>query len=335
MGNPLLDISAEVPSSFLEKYDAKLNNAVLANDKQLPLYKELVDSYQVQYIAGGATQNTIRVAQWMIQKPGACSYIGSVGKDKFGEQLRKSAEGDGLRVYYHEDDKAPTGTCAVLIHKKERSLVANLGAANEFKIEHLHKPHVKAVWEKAQIFYIAGYFLTVSPPSIMLIAEHARQNSKVFAMNLAAPFICQAFSQPLLEAIPFCDYIFGNESEAKAFAQTVKLEDESPKAVASYIGKLEKRNASRCRTVVITNGGDPVVVYTEGKVHKFPVPPISASEIVDFNGAGDAFVGGFLAYLAHDSSLELCVRAGTYASATILRVSGTTLSGTPKFDPSG
>jgi len=112
------------------------------------------------------------------------------------------------------------------------------------------------------------------------------------------------------------------------------LEDSSPEAVASYIGKLEKRNASRCRTVVITTGADPVVVYSEGKIHKFPVPPMSASEIVDFNGAGDAFVGGFLAYLAQDYPLEICVRAGNYASAAILRVSGTTLSGTPEFDPS-
>ena len=34
------------------------------------MYKELVDSYKVQYIAGGATQNAIRVAQWMSQTPG-------------------------------------------------------------------------------------------------------------------------------------------------------------------------------------------------------------------------------------------------------------------------
>jgi adenosine kinase len=65
--NPLLDISAEVPTSFLEKYGCTLNNAILAEDKHIPLYKDLVATYPVQYIAGGATQNSIRVAQWMLQ----------------------------------------------------------------------------------------------------------------------------------------------------------------------------------------------------------------------------------------------------------------------------
>lgn len=65
--NPLLDISAEVPLTFLEKYGCALNNAILAEDKHLALYEELVAAYPVQYIAGGATQNSIRVAQWMLQ----------------------------------------------------------------------------------------------------------------------------------------------------------------------------------------------------------------------------------------------------------------------------
>ena len=65
--NPLLDISAEVPLTFLEKFGCTLNNAILAEDKHIALYTELVATYPVQYIAGGATQNSIRVAQWMLQ----------------------------------------------------------------------------------------------------------------------------------------------------------------------------------------------------------------------------------------------------------------------------
>jgi adenosine kinase len=67
MCNPLLDISAEVPMEVLSKYGVSLNNAILAEDKHLPLYEELVRDYPVQFIAGGAGQNSIRVAQWMLQ----------------------------------------------------------------------------------------------------------------------------------------------------------------------------------------------------------------------------------------------------------------------------
>lgn len=47
MGNPLLDISAEVSDELLDKYGLKLNNAILAEETHMPLYKQLVDEYQV------------------------------------------------------------------------------------------------------------------------------------------------------------------------------------------------------------------------------------------------------------------------------------------------
>ena len=70
MGNPLLDISSDVPQEVLDKYEVQLNNAILAEEKHLPIYKDLVDNYSPQYIAGGATQNSIRVAQWMLKGQG-------------------------------------------------------------------------------------------------------------------------------------------------------------------------------------------------------------------------------------------------------------------------
>lgn len=42
---------------------------------------------QVQYIAGGATQNSIRVAQWMLPEPGLTGFMGSIGSDDFGGKL--------------------------------------------------------------------------------------------------------------------------------------------------------------------------------------------------------------------------------------------------------
>lgn len=63
MCNPLLDISATADPSFLDKYELKLNDAILAEEKHKPLYQELVSQYKVDYIAGGSGQNALRVAQ--------------------------------------------------------------------------------------------------------------------------------------------------------------------------------------------------------------------------------------------------------------------------------
>merc|ERR1719203_1218395 len=67
MGNPLLDISADVDQKIMDKYGLQAGNAILAEEKHQPLFGEMVKMPNVQYIAGGATQNTIRVAQWMMQ----------------------------------------------------------------------------------------------------------------------------------------------------------------------------------------------------------------------------------------------------------------------------
>jgi Cu/Zn superoxide dismutase len=58
-----------------------------------------VAKYPVQYIAGGATQNSVRVAQWVSgAAPGWAAIVGSVGDDAFGAQLRAAAEKDGVMV---------------------------------------------------------------------------------------------------------------------------------------------------------------------------------------------------------------------------------------------
>lgn len=43
--------------------------------------------------------------------------------------------------------------------------------------------------EKAKYIYIAGFFLTVSPESIQLVAAHAAANNKVSLMYLDICFL--------------------------------------------------------------------------------------------------------------------------------------------------
>lgn len=60
--------------------------------------QEMADLPGVEYIPGGATQNSIRIAQWMLQVAGATSYMGCVGKDDFGRKMSEIATKDGVNV---------------------------------------------------------------------------------------------------------------------------------------------------------------------------------------------------------------------------------------------
>lgn len=121
------------------------------------------------------------IPQWMIQEPHKVgTFFGCIGKDKFGEILKKKAEEAHVDAHYYEQDEEPTGTCAACItgdnrwgfdgrvikwgHNKRlimlfsslRSLVANLAAANCYKKEkHLDLEENWKLVEKAKVYYIA------------------------------------------------------------------------------------------------------------------------------------------------------------------------------------
>ncbi|KAL7570509.1 hypothetical protein ACA910_004287 [Epithemia clementina (nom. ined.)] len=330
MGNPLLDISANVEQDILDKYDVKLDSAILAEDKHKPLYEELINKYQVQYIAGGATQNSMRIAQWMLEKygkSGMVAFMGCVGSDDYAKQLEDCASKDGVLVHYMKDESTPTGTCAALIKGGERALVANLAAANNFKPSHLETPKAQEIINSVDIYYSAGFFLTVSVDALVTVASKMAADNKIFALNLSAPFIVDFFGDQLATALEYADYVFGNESEAAAYGKKHGLGEDDLGKVALHICGLPKKNEQRKRIVVFTQGSKSTIVATEGKVTEFAVQPIAADKLVDTNGAGDAFVGGFLAQLSMGKDMEACVKAGHWAAGIIIQQSGTTIPG--------
>jgi sugar/nucleoside kinase (ribokinase family) len=48
------------------------------------------------------------------------AYIGCIGKDETGGIMKKAAEDASVQTHFLEDEKVPTGRCAVLLGHKER-----------------------------------------------------------------------------------------------------------------------------------------------------------------------------------------------------------------------
>lgn len=165
-------------------------------------------------------------------------------------------------------------------------------------------------------------------------------------MSLSAPFIPVTFKDALDQTEPYWDYIVGNESEARAWAQSHGLKvcyihvmivgkiltwqiDDIP-TIAQHMASLPKANNQRQRVAIITQGASSTVFAVSGvdgcKI--IPVRKISAAEIVDTTGAGwadldvgsgsigltdwnrDAFAGGLLAGIVQGESLETCIDMG-------------------------
>merc|ERR1712117_476158 len=114
----------------------------------------------------------------------------------------------------------------------------------------------------------------------------------------------QFFKDQMMSVMPYADIVFGNETEAATFADAFNLGTTDVKKIALAISMLPKEN---------------------GSVVEFPAEKLPASKIVDTNGAGDAFVGGFLAQYVLGKDLRTAVRCGIWAATHIIQRSGCTL----------
>merc|ERR1712110_1132638 len=189
-------------------------------------------------------------------------------------------------------------------------------------------------WEivsKAKIIYSAGFFITVSPESIKLASQECAKNGSIYCMNLSAPFIMQVppFKAVLNETMPYVDFLFGNETEARTWAETEGWETTDVEFIATRLSLIPSAK-TRKRTVVITQGCDPTIVAINGHITKHDVITLPKEKLVDTNGAGDSYVGGFLAGLIEGLPIDRCCKKGAYAASVIVQRSGCTF---PKEAP--
>lgn len=331
--NPLLDISANVDDAFLAKYKVQKASASLVSEEQMTIYAELEKQPDVKYVPGGSGLNTARVAQWMSQaeKLSFVTYVGCIADDKYGKILTDAAANDGVRMDVERTTKAPTGSCAVCISGKERSLVANLAAANCLSPEHMKSEVVQKALGRAKLFYLTGFTLTIDVNYVIQVAEAARAAGGKFMMNLSAPFILQFFTDNFNKVLPYIDVIFSNEDEARTLAKILSWDTEDVAEIAKKAVEELPYTGTAGRLVVFTQGSADTIYASKAASGAVAVPPIEEAKIVDTNGAGDAFVGGFLAAMALGRSVEQCCMVGNYAAGVVIQHDGCTYPEKPSM----
>ena len=126
----------------------------------------------------------------------------------------------------------------------------------------------------------------------------------------------QFYKSELDQCLAVADIVVCNEAEARAWAVAEGLQTDDVLAISHALANFRKVSPAKPRISIITQGARSTVVcatywdnpqVSHQKHHKlrslrsngaskvYPVHPVDESQIVDTNGAGDAFVGGFLA----------------------------------------
>lgn len=331
VGAPLLDITANVGAGYLERFQLQSGTRTVSLEKQVSIFPELSSWFPIDCLPGGDGLNSIRVAQWMLHLEKATSIIGAVGRDETAARLIQSCEKVGIRAEFFVQDDEPTGATARLVCDDAQTELVNVGAGNTYSKErHLDTEEVWKLAEQAQFYFVAGYFLTVCPETVLFLGEHSSEHGKTFALSLGDPKFCRLFKDTQLAALRYVDFLFMNKETAISFAAENELESEDVCEIARKICLLPKVNSNKPRVVIITQGTDPTIVakgYDE--VHEFEVEEITAKQFP--HGIGNFFIGGFMSQLVQGHGIERCVEGAHFAARQLI-VSGQKLEGECPFE---
>jgi sugar/nucleoside kinase (ribokinase family) len=79
------------------------------------------------------------------------------------------------------------------------------------------------------------------------------------------------------------------------------------------------------KVVIITLGMEGAMLSVEGDIHS--IPAYKPEKIIDPTGAGDAFIGGFLAEYVNDENYLRCACVGSAIASIVVEALGPTFSG--------
>lgn len=244
-----------------------------------------------------------------------CRIVGSIGSDSHSQILIKKSLEAGLLTSFQQNSPKPTGKCACLIHGSSRSLVAYLGAANDFNVDHLET--VKDQIKSADILYITGFFYSVSPESFKRILDYQRGGESKLIFNLSATFVPDMITEEDFNFLMASVHILiGNSDE---FEHLKRRFNHCNLDIRRFAEILVENNP-KC-LIIITQGSEPVLLFSSSSSYKeIPVPPVE--KVVDTNGAGDAFVGGILCGLEKGFPLIKSIKIGCHLAGRVISQKG-------------
>ncbi len=304
MGNALVDVLIRVhEESILDELRLPKGSMQLVDEKRLKEIEDRTDGFERVMVSGGSAANTIHgLAQMGIET----GFIGSAGKDSWGDFYINDLKEKGITPIFFRPDK-PTGRAmALLTPDSERTFGTYLGAAIELTPEFL-SPEMFRGWS---VFHIEGY-LVQNQNLIGSALKLAKAEGCLVSLDLASYNVVEDNLDFLKSYIPeYVDIIFANQEEALAYT------GKEPEAAVEEL-------AASCKIAIVKTGKDGAWVQSgTGKHHVAG----RVANCIDTTGAGDLFASGFLYGYTRGFSLEKCGELGNLLAAAVIEVTGPKIS---------
>ena len=258
---------------------------------------ETLSSRTYQTFPGGKGLNQ-SVA--IVQAGGACSHIGRIGRD--GEWLKGMLHSLGINTDFLNVSTEPTGHAIIQVTPDGENAIITHGGAN-------HTTTQSEIDSALETTKDTDFVLIQNEiKNVSYIIESAKKRGLQVAFN-AAPINNGVEGYPL-DAL---DLLFLNETEAEQLSRT--------RGTAEIIRALARKLPET--KLIITLGGDGSIYHYKDETLKQIA--IDTDQIVDTTGAGDAFVGTFLAHLMKSGIPRKALIAAAKASAECISRKGATI----------
>jgi len=238
----------------------------------------------------------------------ACSVLGKIGRDGFGDFVLHTLEQEGVDASgLRRADGVQTSATVVLVAPDgERSFLHCLGANAMFVSEDVDMELVRS----ADILVVAGSLLMpkLDGEPTAEVLRGARESGVVTLLDTAWD-ASGRWMKSIETCLPFCDYFLPSETEAAMLSGVTE-----PEAMAaSFV-------ARGARNVIIKLGDRGCLLRTEdGVIEHVAAPVVSAA---DTTGAGDAFVAGFTAGLVHGWDVSRCAHLAVTVGTMCVTATG-------------
>lgn len=255
---------------------------------------------------GGAESN---VAIALRRLGTSVTWVGRVGADSLGDLVVRELLAEGLDVDYVRDDSAQTG---LMIKERRTSETAKVwyyrsgSAGSMLAPEDIPAEKIA----RARLLHLTGItpaLSTVAAKAVQHAIDCAKQTGTLVSFDLnyrSALWSRDDAGIAFRRFIRQADVVFAGDDEAAIAVGTRADTLELAERVAE-LGPSQ---------VIIKLGAEGCVALADGRTYHQAAIPI---RVLDTVGAGDAFVGGYLAELLNGESMEqrllTAVRTGAYA----------------------
>lgn len=253
----------------------------------------------IELIMGG---NGVNAAACLARVGVAAAVIGRIGGDFFGHFIRMALDDAGIDSHLMSTDPtAKTAATVAAIDPEGRRRCAHTpGATTNFTAHDFDwaaiEQNLTLCQGDAPVFLHFGSFFLLpgfDGPSTAAVLQQARRLGLRTTLD-----VCWdpngRWAADLLPCLPYCDFIFPNETEARQLTGR-----QAPVDMAQWF--LDHG----VKTAVVKLGPDGCLVKNAQDEIRIPGFVVN---VVDATGAGDAFAGGFLAAQVWQWDLEQTAR---------------------------